>query len=276
MTRVYISDLDGTLLTPDRALGERSRDAIQRFVAAGGQFTVATGRGLRSTAALLEGITLPLDIIVNNGALTADLGTGRATRVLSMQGDVALRVYREALELSLKPVAYALGPADEPLMFHAPEPDGICRTYLDSVSRYQRATVEATGEGLVAPGVRCLSFILLHRPPLLAALFARLQQLPGVTTHLGRSAYAPGVGVGEVQDGRANKAAAALGLCEAEGFSPEQIVAFGDNANDLPLMKLAGEAFCPPDSAQEVLEAVSGRIAPCAEEGVARYLEALL
>lgn len=43
---LLVSDLDGTLLRADQKIGQKNREAIQRFTAEGGTFTYVTGRSL--------------------------------------------------------------------------------------------------------------------------------------------------------------------------------------------------------------------------------------
>ena len=275
MNRLYLSDLDGTLLLPDRTLGDRSRRVINRFVELGGRFTVATGRAGPSTAALLTGLRLPLPAIVNNGALTLDLESGVISRVRAMTRDAAMKVYGLALSLNVTPVAYALDQEDRTVLFHGPRPNRVTASYLHSVADHQPLHSDEVGS-FSRREVRCLSFILLDLPSRLELLFSKLAALPGLTTHLGRSAYVNGIGVGEVQADDADKASAAEALARLEGKTSRMAVAFGDNCNDLPLLKWAGDAYCPPEAAAEVLAAVRGRIAPCSEQGVATFLEQIM
>ena len=275
MKGLYISDLDGTLLLPDRTLGHRSRRAINRFVGRGGLFTVATGRAAPSAAAILDGVRLPLPAIVNNGALTVDLASGAPRRVAAMEPGAAEVVYSAAVSLGLTPVAYALDQEDRTILIHGPGPNQITSRYLDSVATHQPLICEDP-DAFARRSPRCLSFILLDAPGKLEPLFQELTGVDGVTTSLGRSAYVRGVGVGEVQGAGADKAVAADALAAEAGLSREDAVAFGDNANDLPLLRWAREAYCPPDAADRVRASVAGQIQPCAEEGVAIFLEALM
>jgi len=272
---LYISDLDGTLLLPDRTLGARSRRAINRFVERGGLFTVATGRAAPSTAAILEGVRLQLPAIVNNGALTVDLATGAPRRIAAMAPDAAATVYSAAAAHGVTPVAYALNRQDRTILIHGASPNRVTARYLDSVASHQPLSQEDPG-AFSRRQPRCLSFIMLDEPRRLDPLFLELAGVDGVTTSLGRSAYVNGIGVGEVQGLGADKAAAAGALAREVKVPPEDSFAFGDNVNDLPLLRWAGRAYCPPDAAEVVRGAVTRRIKPCAEEGVALFLEALM
>ena len=103
--------------------------------------------------------------------------------------------------------------------------------------------------------------LLLDQPQRLQVFFDSHCQ--GLSICLGQSAYTPGLGVGEVQAAEATKAAAARRLVAARGLEPHQVVAFGDNANDLPLLRMAGQALCPPNASPEVLAGVEGRVQLC-------------
>ena len=45
---ILLSDLDGTLLNSQKQITDKDRKAIERFIALGGHFTVATGRTIQS------------------------------------------------------------------------------------------------------------------------------------------------------------------------------------------------------------------------------------
>jgi 5-amino-6-(5-phospho-D-ribitylamino)uracil phosphatase len=281
--RLYISDLDGTLLGADRRLGERTRRVLARFIAGGGLFTVATGRSAASCASTLAGLRLPVPAITHNGALISDLQPADvsgappaqvARPVRAMPGRLAADLFALAIRRGLAPVAYGLDETERTWLLHPSEANSPTRRYLDSLSLLHPRTVD---DGTRLSDLRGLSLILLDDPVRLAEFLAEAcGPGSGFACSLGRSAYTIGLGVGEVQSEEANKGAAAVELCRSLGLAAADIVAFGDNSNDLPLLGVAGEAFCPPDAQPEVLAATRGRIACAAEEGVAAFLEARL
>ena len=277
--QLYITDLDGTMLLPDRTLGRRTRRAITRFVEAGGLFTVATGRCAASTASLLQELPLPLSAIVHNGAQTVDLSTGATSGLVTMPGSTVARLVAASVEAGLSPQAYVWTPEQSVELIHGPAKNPPTGRYTSVMSKVVPAVPFDGSRAMERRLQRSqgLSFLYLDEGPALASFFASHCAAPtGVVTSLGKSAYTTGIAVGEIQCADATKANAARQMVEALGLTPQQIVAFGDNANDLPLLRLAGRALCPPDSAEAVLAEVTDRIAPCAEEGVALYLEQVM
>ena len=67
-----LTDLDGTLLTPEKTVAQEDMDAIAEFRAKGGLFSVATGRGRQATQAYLDLLKPDYPAAMYNGALLFD------------------------------------------------------------------------------------------------------------------------------------------------------------------------------------------------------------
>ncbi|MBQ8732430.1 MAG: HAD-IIB family hydrolase [Oscillospiraceae bacterium] len=80
--KLLITDIDGTLITPEFTFPERNREAIARFVEGGGLFSLATGRSLVELDLVLERyglrpyITAP--VILSGGSSIYDLSARKA------------------------------------------------------------------------------------------------------------------------------------------------------------------------------------------------------
>ncbi len=267
------------MLLPDRTLGARTVRAVRRLLEAGGLFTVATGRCAASTTRLLQDLALPLPAIAHNGAQTVDLEGGVTSELVTMPGPVVARLVAASAAAGLSVQAYVWTPEQTVELIHGPAKNPPTARYTDTMGQVVPAVPHDGSAATARRLERCrgLSFLYLDDADALAGFFAEhCGPDTGVVTSLGKSAYTQGIAVGEVQWGEATKANAARRLAQARGLDPSRIVAFGDNANDLPLLRLAGRAYCPPDAAPAVLAEVEGRVAPCAEEGVAIFLEQLL
>lgn len=74
---LLITDLDGTLLPDNKVLSHNDKEAIKRFKADGGKFTVATGRTIQSAIKYFEELMVDLPVILYNGSLIYDLITNK-------------------------------------------------------------------------------------------------------------------------------------------------------------------------------------------------------
>lgn len=77
MTKPYaglalLTDLDGTLLMPDKTVSPADAAAIADFRAKGGLFSIATGRGIQATQEYLELFHPDFPAVMYNGAMLCD------------------------------------------------------------------------------------------------------------------------------------------------------------------------------------------------------------
>ena len=75
---VFISDLDGTLLPQSKIPLQKDIDAIERFKAGGGIFTIATGRVIQAAEQFFDVLKPNAPVILNNGSLIYDIESGSA------------------------------------------------------------------------------------------------------------------------------------------------------------------------------------------------------
>ncbi len=74
---IFMTDLDGTLLTDDKRILPQDMAAIERFRAGGGIFTVATGRGYSMTRSIAEKLRLDVPAVMFNGAAVFDFNENK-------------------------------------------------------------------------------------------------------------------------------------------------------------------------------------------------------
>jgi Cof subfamily protein (haloacid dehalogenase superfamily) len=69
MIQLVIADVDGTLVTPDKELTPRARDAVRKLNAAGIRFAVTSGRPPRGMEMLIEPLSLAMPVAGFNGGM---------------------------------------------------------------------------------------------------------------------------------------------------------------------------------------------------------------
>ena len=92
---VFISDLDGTLLPGSKIPLQKDIEAIERFKAGGGIFTIATGRIIQAAEQFFDVLRPNAPVILNNGSLIYDIRSGKALYNRSL--DKAAKDYTIAL-----------------------------------------------------------------------------------------------------------------------------------------------------------------------------------
>ncbi len=73
MKNVYLfSDVDGTLMTEHGEIPEANKEAIKKFINDGGNFAIATGRGIRSAREIANELGTNCPCIIFNGTVVYD------------------------------------------------------------------------------------------------------------------------------------------------------------------------------------------------------------
>jgi len=271
MNTLYISDLDGTLLTPQAKLSGFAIEHLSRLMRGGLHFTAATARTWESSRMILRDILpLPVPIVLQNGALIYDTRTQsyvkkeiipeervlellrmmkahRQTGFLySMKGD-SIRPYHE--DLSGRPVLQE---------FRA------VRTRF-----YGKQFTQAPDLALHA-GEDIVYLTMQDGYGALAPLHAAVQALPGLDCVLYEDSYLPGNWFLECFAQSATKYNAVRFLRERYGY--DKIVGFGDNLNDIPLFRACDETWAVANAKEELKAMATGVIGPNAEDGVVQFL----
>lgn len=74
---LLVSDLDGTLLNGHCEISERNVLAIKEFIKMGGNFTIATGRGIEAALGYIKRLPINFPVIVYNGGMIYDVQNSR-------------------------------------------------------------------------------------------------------------------------------------------------------------------------------------------------------
>lgn len=95
---LLVTDMDGTLLNSQHQVSEKNRAAIERFVAEGGNFCVATGRTPANAASFLSKVCINTSCIFFNGAMLYDYQKQKVMAEEILPG----KIWRKFVALVLK------------------------------------------------------------------------------------------------------------------------------------------------------------------------------
>lgn len=269
-TFLLVSDLDGTLLTSARTVSESTAEIINRFIAAGGRFSVATARMAYGCDRLLAGLDLNLPGVVMNGAALYDFASGSYVEVRPIRGDA---VERAAAAIAAAGAgAFVYGVRDGRLAVGYAREDDLAWTQYNSARAQEAlpAFVRLDYDNWDRLG-EVVYLAVVGDVPAMTATLAALDGVAGLAAHPYRNIYT-GLDCLEYSSPEAGKEAAVLRLKNLVGA--EKLAVFGDNTNDLGMMRLADVSLAPSTSVPEALAAADEIIASNDEDGVGRAVEA--
>jgi Cof subfamily protein (haloacid dehalogenase superfamily) len=259
------TDVDGTLLDPFEQITPRTRDAVAAAVAGGAHFVLATGRPPRWIPPVAEALGFGPMAVCANGAVLYDAATDRviSARTLSVE------VLTELAEITTRAVPGA-GLAVERIGRSAHD---TATPQFVSAPGYEHAwlnpdNTEVSQEDLLsAPAVK----LLVRRPGMPSAdLAAALSRHVGI---LGDITYSTNDGLVEISAIGISKAVGVEEVARPLGISADDVVAFGDMPNDIPMLRWAGHGVAMGNAHPETVAAANEVTAPNGDDGVARVLE---
>lgn len=271
--RFYVSDLDGTLLDPRAQLSDTTRAHLTELLSEGLAFTVASARHVVSIARILEGLPISLPVVSSNGAYISDLRTGRHELVNAMEPSLGQAIFALVRRHGLMPFVATHGAKGDQLFWQEVQNEGQQRFVIErqrnADPRLRHA--ERIQDELVDPLV---TMLVVARMEPLAALQAEIHALCGdlVTTHLAEDLYMPGWPWLNVHDRRASKDQAITTLAERYALRERELVVFGDQVNDLSMLKAAHHAVAVSNASDDVKLAAHRIIGPHHEDAVVHFI----
>lgn len=266
--RLIATDVDGTLIRSDHTLSTRTRRAFQAARDAGIRVLAISGRQPYSIGAIVQGTALMGPCVGSNGAVITDL----ETRQVLWQATVAIDVQRRLVDemTALFPTLKAVSVRDGGDLYFAEAgyqglaDPGELETLWPVTQR-----IGDREEVLAAPSGKLVLRDDHHDP---ADLLAAARGL-GIDGFHATTSGAPFLEVGPVG---VTKAAALARLCDRWCIDRADVVAFGDNLNDVEMLRFAGLGVAMGNAEPEAVAAADRVTLTNNEDGVAAVIETLL
>ena len=275
--RLLAVDLDGTLLNPDSEIANDDAAALRRAADGGMAVLIATGRGHHSVMRLrgaLEELAVPAYLALHNGALVLDPSGAELWRA-AMGAEAVAAALPLVRAAGLHPMLYAGvaggGGPDVTLVLEeaarrAPRAQFYLRTkerILDVVDDVAAAAHRGV-LGIVSFGTR-----------------AEVVAGAAALAHLNGRAVSwwgpfPSADALEAVAPDGTKGRAVQRLTERLGLAPRDVLAIGDNSNDLDMLRYAGTAVAMGNATPEVRAAAHFVTAGNTDAGVAAALERVI
>ena len=265
-------DLDGTLLTTEKELTAENLAALERAAEAGIVLVPATGRFFGMIPEKIRALPWFRYYITINGASVYDAREGRAL----LRAEIPWRRAVEVMEyLDPLPLVYDCYMDDWGWMTQAlydQTADFAPHRHSLEMLRKFRTPVPELKAHLTQVGHDVQKIQMFFRDPELRlrsmeALRVRFPDL-AVTTSVPRNV--------ELNSLDAQKGVALVRLAEHLGIDPAETVAFGDDLNDVTMLRAAGLGVAMANASPEAKAAADMETESCDESGVGKAILRLL
>ena len=259
MIRLLAIDIDGTLLDSHGRLPDAHRDAVVRVVERGVDVALVTGRSFHFTRPIADLLPIPLTLIVNNGAVVKDhTGATLLRHLLARETAREILACTRTFEDSVA------------IVFDRPDERQIVFERMDWSHPRRRGYYERN-KAFIAAASAPLAEMLTEDPiqvmfnggvtamrGLIAALRARPSSSDRFTAAI-TEYEARDFALVDVNGAGCSKGTTLARWAALRGIGGNDVMAVGDNLNDVEMLDFAGTAFVM-GNASEALKARGYRL----------------
>jgi Cof subfamily protein (haloacid dehalogenase superfamily) len=239
--RLLADYIDGTLLEGRGRLPDAHRDALVEVSARGIEIALVTGRSFHFTHAVIDLLPVPLTLIVNNGAVVKRK-TGETEWRHVLERDVARRILEETQHLEDSVAVVFDRPGERQIVFERMDwthPNR--RGYYEKNKAYIAAAPSPLADTLTEDPIQVM-FNGSVEP--MRALVASLRAMPAadrfsvaITEYELRD-----FSLVDVNGSGCSKGTTLARWAASRGLTPPEVMAVGDNLNDVEMLDFAGTA----------------------------------
>lgn len=250
--KLFASDLDGTLLDENHNLGQLEKELIQELIAKNYQFSVVTGRSNHSVKRFFEGIQ-GLNYIILNGALAYN-SKKQLVYDCYIDKDIAKKIIDL---LSTKRKHFIVYGIEDAYCSNLFVQSLITYAWSKSISKSLRIFKDFKKFKTLNFNVYKIEVVIKDKK-----LAQMLYQIPNVVVvKSGEYTY-------EITNAFASKKDALLALIKELSIHEDEVVCFGDNENDLTMLKHFKHSYVMANAKESIKSQIKNIIGKNSQHGV--------
>lgn len=273
MKRLFVSDLDGTLLNSDARISDITADIINREIEQGLEFTISTARTPTTALKIIDRLNLKLPVMMMNGVLIYDMEKKQYMQKAAIDETVVMILLGLIKVKGLSCFLYSL--TDNEFAAYYDSVDSTSLNYFrnERIMKYDKKFTEVEDLSLVT-GKDIIYCVLREPKDKLKGLYRELSVVKGVKAEFYRDIYSDDYYMLEIYSDQASKKEALSYLKNAGHY--DSVISFGDNLNDKALLA-ASDYFYAVSNAHPEIQNMADTVIPSNDEdGVARFIEQMM
>ena len=266
MKKLYISDLDGTLLLDGAKVGEKTIYTINKLINEGANITFCTARNLAQCCDILSSFNLNLPVALVNGALVYDIKTKKYIK----KSFISVEKLKKILDVYKKhnhfPFLFCLDNND--MVFEYVKENNIVGEKFIELFGKNFKSVNKRDDYLLNDNIVYISSFETHEK--FEPIYNDLKEIKGITVQFYydvNSTY----WLIEILNDESNKMTATSFIKDDCGA--DFVVAFGDNDNDIPMLNFADIGVCVDNATENAKKFADVTIGDNNSEAVAEFID---
>ena len=258
--KLFVSDVDGTLLSAGKKISARNIEAVKRMTDAGITVTIATGRMYRAALPIAKELGVNVPIITYNGALIKSTN-GKVIHAEYLPEDIVV----ELVNFYEKHGWYLQNYSEDTLYYPA----------YNDYAKYYETNQKVQGTAIGWEGMKTKTSHVCKLLSIADNLDETLRRMAKL-----KAAFGDKIDVTkstpiftEIVCPNVSKASAVKILAEKLGVDRAEVLAIGDSDNDLPMLKAAGTSIAMGNATDEVKKACDLVTGICEEDGFSQAVD---
>ena len=273
MKRLFVSDLDGTLLNRAAKLNETSIEIINKCIDQGMDFTISTARTPATALKIVNSLNLKLPVTLMNGALIYDVIKNQYIKEEYMDELVVMVVLGLIKTRGLSCFLYGVKDGAFTAYYDSVESKSLNYFRNERIMKYDERYTEVEDLSLVAKD-KILYCVLRESKEKLEGLKRELTVVRGVKAEFYPDVYNSEYYMMDIYSDAASKKDAIDMLRKLGEY--DSVIGFGDNLNDKALLEACDYFYAVSNAHPEIQNMADSVIPSNEEDGVARYMEQIL
>ncbi|MCM3626067.1 HAD family hydrolase [Paenibacillus glycanilyticus] len=246
MIKLFVSDIDGTLMDRSKQIRAEDIEAIRLAHRQGVHICLASGRMHEEIKVVMELLAVPCYAVCQNGATIVDRD-GTVIRASQFQSELALAVHQKTAPADL--VTVICGGEGNYVAEQTADTERVGQRFLTPLIERRQVVSD------MANGMTVTKFSVYGEVPLLERMLEELDQQFGSRI---TASFSDPDGI-DVMPGGVDKGAAVEALMELLGIRRDETACIGDSFNDLAMFRICSYSFAMSHSHGTVLRTATHR-----------------
>ena len=266
---LYISDLDGTLLAPDGYISDRSRDILNNVIKDGAKVSIATSRNLFAFDQRVSGVDFSIPVILNTGGCIYNCQTRHYDVISDIPFDSVLKLKKILDENAIASFIYGLVDEELYLLYEGLFDDADQAYIRKRGPLYHTFQKDLASLSEMADCCKVIFFVGYGSYEKTKRILDFCALVDGIKATITKDIYTENYFI-EICEASVSKASAILKLKEM--YEIDEVVAFGDNVNDVEMLELSDRCYVPESGLAEIREMADVVIEGNDTDSVARFI----
>ncbi len=270
MKTLYLTDLDGTFLNSEAEISNVSKEIISNLIKEGLLFTVSTARTHATVLEMFENINIDVPLVLMNGVLIFD----PVTKTTVAKSEIPSRIAEKVIEIYEKHNKI-------PMLYY--EDNGKLKIfYRDLENKNQQKYINSRTENTIKEfyytdspalpfgGDGLVYIVTLDPYDELKDIYEEVSKIDELNCMFYRDNYTDCYFL-EIMSSDVSKGISALKVKEL--INADEIVAFGDNLNDISIFEVADRSYAVSNAHNELKSIATAVIDSNNDDAVAKFIE---